>query len=126
MIKIEFEGWVEKKFDATQYDQSITVRNWKDEKDKDSLKERKEYPACYKFLAQVKNGSNEQLNDVNEGDKVKIVAYLNGKSGVSKSDKYYCINDLVIAKKDGIKILERAEKKSESAKEEENPDDMPF
>lgn len=126
MIKIEFEGWVEKKFEATKYDQTITVRNWKDDEDKDSLKERKEYPACYKFLANVNNGSNEQLNDVNEGDKVKVVAYLNGKSGVSKSDKYYCINDLVIAKKDGVKVLARAEKESEPAKEEENPDDMPF
>lgn len=125
MIKIEFEGWVEKKFEASQYDQSITVRNWKDDEDKDSLKERKEYPACYKFLANVKNGSSEQLNDVNEGDKVKVVAYLNGKSGLSKANKYYCINDLVIAKKDGIKILERAETKSEPATEEQ-PDDMPF
>ena len=125
MIKIEFEGWVEKKFEATQYDQSITVRNYKHEEDRETLKDKKEYPACYKFLAQVKNGSNEQLNDVHEGDKVKVVASLNGKSGVSKSDKYYCINELVIAKKDGIKVLARAEKKTEPAKEEE-PDDMPF
>ena len=125
MIKIEFEGWVEKKFEATQYEQSITVRNWKDDTDRETLKERKEYPACYKFLAQVKNGSNEQLDNVHEGDKVKVVAYLNGKSGVSKANKYYCINDLVIAKKDGIKVLARAEKKTEPVKEE-MPDDMPF
>lgn len=125
MIKIEFEGWVEKIFDPTKYDQAITVRNYKD--NDTELTDKKEYPVCYKFIAKTKDNANEQLNGICEGDKVKITAFLYGRSGVSsKTNNYYCMNDLIIQKKEGIKVLEKSKQVAGPISDGNMPDDMPF
>lgn len=129
---LEFEGWVERKGEKGDYDQKINVANYKDNDDKIAMQNTKgKFPLCYEFKANVKNGTAAMLDEVEEGDKVKIRFYLVGRSGISKSrGTYYCINDLAIAKKDGITVLERKPRveddNSEQSEEDTVADDCPF
>lgn len=127
---LEFEGWVEHKGEKGDYDQRINVANYKDNDEKIAMQNAKgQFPLCYEFKASVKNGAADALDDIEEGDKVKIRFYLIGRSGISKSrGAYYCINELAIAKKDGISVVERKPRaeSSEQSEEEIVVDDCPF
>lgn len=128
---LEFEGWVEHKGEKGDYDQKINVANYKDGDDKIAMQNTKgKFPLCYEFKANVKNGTAAMLDEIEEGDKVKIRFYLVGRSGISKSrGTYYCINDLAIAKKDGIVVVERkprVENNDEQSEEDIVADDCPF
>lgn len=107
MEAMKFVGWVEKILPAGDYDQKFVVTNYRNEDAKKLMKEQKEFPNALMFAANVKNGSNSQLDDLHEGDKVEVKFFLAGRSGISKKNTYYCVNNLNIAKKDGITIVER-------------------
>lgn len=98
MIKQEFTGWVEKILPAGQYGQEFTVRDHKDANDAPK------FPTTLKFEAGT--ASIPQLQGVLEGDKVRVVFYLSGKSGEGRNG-YYCINRLRIAKEGGLSVIER-------------------
>lgn len=128
---LEFEGWVEHKGEKGDYDQKINVANYKNGDEKTAMQNTKgKFPLCYEFKASVKNGTAAMLDEIDEGDKVKIRFYLVGRSGISKSrGTYYCINDLAIAKKNGIEVVERkprVEDNAEQSEEDTVADDCPF
>lgn len=128
---LEFEGWIEHKGEKGNYDQRVSVANYKDDDEKNAMQNEKgKFPLCYEFKAGIKNGVADLLDDLNEGDKIRVRFYVVGRSGISKSKgTYYCINELAIARKNGIEVLER---KSVSASDEQSPeeeqmdDDIPF
>lgn len=129
MESTTFTGWVRHIFDATEYRQDIVVANYADERMKDAIKsEKKSFPRALRISANVKNGAYKQLEGLNEGDKVKVTFFLGGVEGISKSkNTYYAINELLLAKQDGIEVLERAEVSHEDSSEnDEIPDDIPF
>lgn len=126
MDAMTFTGYVDHIFDADEYEKRIAVRNYRDATAMKAMKQTKDYPRCLCFSASVKNGCVDQLKDLHVGDKIVVTFYLYGSSGVSKkTQNYWCINKLNVAKKAGIQILERAPHQEESAPDEV-PDDIPF
>lgn len=126
MDAMTFTGYVDHIFDADEYEKRIAVRNYRDATAMEAMKQTKDYPRCLCFSASVKNGCVDQLKDLHVGDKIVVTFYLYGSSGVSKkTQNYWCINKLNIAKKAGIQILERAPHQEEPAPDEV-PDDIPF
>lgn len=97
-MKMEFTGWVEKILPQGQYGQEFVVRDYKDEKDAPK------YPTALKFEAGT--AAIPQLQGVLEGDKVRVLFYVCGRSGIGKNG-YYCINRLRIAKEGGLVVIER-------------------
>ena len=103
MELMKFEGWVEKVLAGNEYQQEIIVRDY------ESIDTKGKFSNEITFTASVKRGAAEQLKDVRPDDKVRIQFFVTGRCGISKSSgKEYHINNLVIAKKDGVVILQRA------------------
>ena len=103
MELMKFEGWVEKVLAGNEYQQEIIVRDY------ESADTKGKFSNEITFTASVKSGAAEQLKDVRPDDKVRIQFFVTGRCGISKSSgKEYHINNLVIAKKDGVVILQRA------------------
>lgn len=100
----KFIGWVEKLIDSDGYSREFVVRDYKDDNDPG----KPQYPTTLTFRASVKNGSALQLDAIHEGDKVQVEFFITGKSGMSKAGKYYHINSLVIAKNNGVVVIEKA------------------
>lgn len=119
MVKFEFAGWVDNVFPVSQYEASVAVRNYKTSTDRETMRAAKEYPMCYKFTARAKSDEFAKVQDLNKDDEVKITAYVTGRGGFSKAGNYYCINEIVIAKK-GLTVTNKANK------EEASIDDCPF
>lgn len=119
-MKMEFTGWVEKILPQGQYGQEFVVRDYKDEKDAPK------YPTVLKFEAGT--AAIPQLQGVLEGDKVRVVFYLGGRSGIGKNGCYYCFNRLRVAKDGGLVVLERTgvPPPQEIHKETTADDDIPF
>lgn len=133
MSKIEaasFTGYIEYIGEAGDFDQQISVRNYRDDAEAEKMKQDKQvFPVCLMFTANVKNGCNAQLEGLHVGDKIVVEYYLHGVSGVSKkSNKYYCINKLNIAKTKGITVIERAKVDEEQPSPDDTDvaDDIPF
>ena len=107
MELMKFEGWVERILVGNEYQREIIVRDY------ESADTKGKFSNEITFTASVKSGAAEQLNDVRLNDKVRIQFFVTGRCGVSKSSgREYNINNLVIAKKDGIVILQRADAES--------------
>jgi hypothetical protein len=131
---LEFEGWVEHKFDRGNYDQKITVANYDGDDQKNALASgqvKGKHPMCYEFKANVKSGVADLLDDIEVGDKVHVKFYAVGRSGISKSKgTYYCITEFALAKKDGIVVIARKPRTEETAEDNSNEeivaDDIPF
>ena len=129
MESSKFIGWVSHIFDANDFDQNFVVANYKDEESKQELVSMKGYPECRKFTLNVKNGSNAQIDGIHVGDKIQVVFFIHGNQGISKkTGKYFCVNTLNVAKKNGIVILEqvvRAEEREPDAMDADGMD-VPF
>ena len=124
-----FTGYVDHIFEADEYEKRIAVRNYRDSSAMEAMKQTKDYPRCLCFSASVKNGCADQLDGLNVGDKVIVTFYLYGSCGISKkTNNYWCINKLNIAKKAGVQVVERAkvEQEEQSQEEDEVADDIPF
>lgn len=102
MQAYQFTGWIEKILPANDYRQEIVVRDYENE----STKEK--FSNTLTFSFGVKNGAVRQMDGIGEGDKVQIAYYVTGKAGVSKTGKYYHINELNVAKMNGIRVLAKA------------------
>lgn len=125
-----FTGWIEKILPANDYEQKVVVTNYRNETAKKLMIEQKEFPNSLCFSFGVKNGANAQLDNVKEGDKVEVKFFLSGNSGISKtSGKYYAVNNLRCAKKDGITLIERATVSPDGQPRvvsDIDPEDIPF
>jgi len=124
MEAMKFVGWIEKILPAGDYDQKFAVANYRNEEAKKLMKEQKEFPNALMFTCSAKNGCNAQLDNLHEGDKVEVKFFLAGKSGISKKDTYYCINNLNVAKKDGIIVIERVKVVDSGQPQPADPDDI--
>ncbi len=126
MEKHEFEGWVRHIYDKTEYRQEFVVANYKSEQEKDDMRAAKTVPVAFRFCASVKNGADSLVDQLAEGDRVKVLFYLYGVEGVSKQGKYYAINELNIDKKCGVVVLEKAQRDEQPTGTDDIPDDCPF
>lgn len=124
MKAMSFTGWVEKIPEVGQYDREIVVRNWKDEKTKNNLKD---LPSALTFKVGSQSAYYQMIDDLVEGDHVVIQFYLMGKSGISKAGKYYHINELRIAKNKGIEVLAKVQRVAAvHADDADDGSDIPF
>lgn len=124
-----FTGWVRHIFDADQYSREFVVANYDSDITKENMRaEKKTFPKALRIKANIKNGAANQIDSISEGDKVVVEFYQGGVEGISKSTgKYYAINELNLAKQNGITILEKATQENAEAKPEpDNDDDIPF
>lgn len=120
----KFIGWVEKILESDGYNKEFVVRDFKDDEDPG----KPQFPTMLTFRASVKNGSSLQLDAINEGDKVQVEFFITGKSGISKAGKYYHINSLVIAKSNGVTVIEKAAvpTPAEAAIADDDTSSLPF
>lgn len=107
-----FTGWIEFIGEDGPYSREFVVANYSDEDSKARMLQSKStYPMALTFKVTSKNDEYlRMLDDLIKGDKVKVQYYINGKSGISKAGKYYHINELLVSKKDGIVIVEKAQR----------------
>lgn len=112
----EFTGWVEKILDPGQYGREFTVRDYKDDHDPN----RPKYPNVLKF--KVGNKIMNMLDNIREGDKVRVRYFVFGRSGYGQRG-YYCIVNLNVAKDGGITLLEAAPRGGEQEEEQEDPEE---
>lgn len=107
-----FTGWIEFIGEDGPYSREFVVANYPDEDSKARMLQAKStYPMALTFKVTSKNDEYlRMLDDLIKGDKVKVQYYINGKSGISKAGKYYHINELLVSKKDGIVIVEKAQR----------------
>lgn len=107
-----FTGWIEFIGEDGPYSREFVVANYPDDDTKARMLQAKStYPMALTFKVTSKNDENLRLLDeLIKGDKVKVQYYINGKSGISKAGKYYHINELLVSKKDGIVIVEKAQR----------------
>lgn len=102
MELMKFEGWVEKVLAGNEYQQDIIVRDY------ENADKKEKFSNEITFTASVKNGAADQLKDVCLDDKVSIKFFVTGRCGISKAGKEYHINNLMIAKKGGVVVIQRA------------------
>lgn len=107
-----FTGWIEFIGEDGPYSREFVVANYPDDDSKARMLQAKStYPIALTFKVISKNDEYlRMLDDLIKGDKVKVQYYINGKSGISKAGKYYHINELLVSKKDGIVIVEKAQR----------------
>lgn len=102
MRPMQFKGFIEKIFPATEYSQEILVANFKDERHKANLM-KKGYPVNQiTFKASTYNNANDIIAKFKVGDEVIVHFFISGKAGTSKKGTYYHFNELRIANRDGI------------------------
>lgn len=126
---MKFTGWVEKILPATDFEQRFVVANYRNETAKQAMKQAHEFPNALMFTLSVRNGANAQLDDISEGDKIEVKYFLAGKSGTSpRTGKYYCINNLNVAKTNGLTLIDRRERdpKNQPSLMDAPDDDIPF
>lgn len=102
MRPMQFKGFIEKIFPATEYSQEIVVANFKDEKHKANLMKKGYAVNQITFRASTYNNANDIIAKFKAGDEVLVHFYISGKAGISKKGTYYHFNELRIANRDGI------------------------
>lgn len=112
MTAQSFTGWIEFIGEDGPYSREFVVANYPDDDSKTHMLQAKStYPMALTFKVTSKNDEYlRMLDELIKGDKVKVQYYINGKSGISKAGKYYHINELLVSKKDGIVIVEKAQR----------------
>jgi hypothetical protein len=124
MNMMTFTGWVEHIFDKGQFGWDFAVTD----ADPDNP-EKSKWPTTLKFTTSTRTGTSALVENLDKGDKVTVAYYLVGKSGTSKkTGMYYCVNELCVARNNGIRMLQKSvdARASEGDAASDELNDLPF
>lgn len=124
MNMMTFTGWVEHIFDPDDYRWEFSVTDC-DPENPGNVK----WPSTLKFTTSKKTGTSALVENIGIGDKITVAYYLVGKSGTSKkSGKYFCFNELAVARNNGIRMIEKKSvtNNAEPPADDDGGEDLPF
>lgn len=124
MNMMTFTGWVDHIFDRGKFGWDFSVTDVDPENP-----EKTKWPQTFKFTTSDKTGTSSLIDNLEKGDKITVAYYLVGKSGISKkTGMYYCVNELCVARNNGVRIIQKnSDVQEEAASDQtEDPNDLPF